>query len=58
MGEESVSSRNGRIEDLREFVENKMSMTANYQPVILRELLLRGGVATKEQLTHALMKED
>jgi 5-methylcytosine-specific restriction endonuclease McrA len=35
-----------------------MSMTANYQPVIIRELLKRNGEATKDELALALLIED
>ncbi len=42
---------------LEEFVSYKMSMTANYQPVIIRELLVRGGSATKDELALALLLE-
>jgi hypothetical protein len=42
---------------LEEFVSYKMSMTANYQPGIIRELLVRGGSATKDELALALLLE-
>ena len=45
------------LEVLKEFVATKMSMTANYQPVIIRELLNRGGKATKDELALALLLE-
>lgn len=42
---------------LREFVNSEMSMTANYQPVIIRQLLIQGGHATKDELMLALLLE-
>ena len=44
--------------DIRAFLLKHMSMTANYQPVVIRELLLQGGSASVEQLTVALMMEN
>ena len=44
--------------DIRTFLLKHMSMTANYQPVVIRELLLHGGSASVEQLTVALMMEN
>lgn len=44
--------------DLKSFLMKHMSMTANYQPVVIRELLRRGGSASVEQLTVALMMEN
>jgi 5-methylcytosine-specific restriction endonuclease McrA len=46
------------IKKLKEFVELTMSMTANYQPIIIRELLRRGGQASKNELAIALILED
>lgn len=43
---------------LKEFVLSKMSMTANYQPVIIRELLRRNGRVNKEELALALLLAD
>ncbi|SFK23215.1 Predicted house-cleaning noncanonical NTP pyrophosphatase, all-alpha NTP-PPase (MazG) superfamily [Celeribacter neptunius] len=44
--------------DLLDFLENRMSMTDVYQPVILKELLLNGGESTKSQLATALAGHD
>jgi len=54
----SSSSEKQNLESLRSFVANTMSMTANYQPVIIRELLRRNGEATKDELALALLIED
>lgn len=43
---------------LKEFVLSTMSMTANYQPVIIREILRKNGHATKEELALALLMAD
>ena len=53
------TSKNSTFQvDIRTFLLEHMSMTANYQPVVIRELLLRGGSASVEQLTVALMMEN
>jgi|TARA_R110002110_G_C13285984_1_gene703013 predicted house-cleaning noncanonical NTP pyrophosphatase (MazG superfamily) len=44
--------------DLIDFLENKMSMTQYYQPVIIAELLEHGGKCSKEQLAASLVKYD
>jgi hypothetical protein len=44
--------------ELSEFLQNKMSMTANYQPVIIRELLRNNGNASVDELLKALMLEN
>ena len=46
------------IDELFDFLNNKMSMTANYQPVIIRELLKRSGTASVDELLKSLMIED
>ena len=48
---------NRDLKALREFVDSEMSMTANYQPVIIRQLLIQGGRATKDELMLALLLE-
>jgi len=53
----SLSLEKKDLKVLKEFVASKMSMTANYQPVIIRELLSRGGEATKDELALALLLE-
>ena len=45
-------------DELENFLLEKMSMTANYQPVIIRELLRRGGTATVDELLKSLIVED
>lgn len=46
------------VDELENFLLKKMSMTANYQPVIIRELLRRNGTATVDELLKSLMIED
>ena len=41
--------------ELEDFLVNKMTMTANYQPVIIRELLSSGGKASVDSLAVVLM---
>ena len=55
---EKLSFRILAIDDLHDFLVNKMSMTANYQPVIIRELLKRDGLASVDELLKSLMLED
>ena len=45
-------------DELENFLLEKMSMTANYQPVIIRELLRRDGTATVDELLKSLIVED
>ena len=40
---------------LKDFLVNKMTMTANYQPVIIRELLKNGGKASVDSLAVVLI---
>ena len=47
-----------RFEDLVQFIERDMRMSHVYQPVMLRELLDRGGRATREDIARALLNED
>ena len=42
-------------DELKDFLLNKMSMTENYQPVVIRELLRRGGIASQDELSKSLM---
>jgi hypothetical protein len=44
--------------DLIEFIENKMSMADVYQPVVIKELLLHGGLRSKGELASALAAYD
>jgi len=43
---------------LLQFVEQDMRMSHVYQPVMIRELLDRGGRASREDIARALLKED
>ena len=52
-----TNSKKQDLRELKEFVSSKMSMTANYQPVIIRELLDRGGHATKSEIALAIILE-
>jgi 5-methylcytosine-specific restriction endonuclease McrA len=45
-------------DELLSFLRDRMSMTAVYQPVIIRELLLAGGGRTRDQLVAALVPYD
>ena len=45
-------------EQLKEFLEVKMSMTDVYQPVIIRDLILHDGQRTKNQLAITLISYD
>ena len=44
--------------DLLSFLQNRMVMTNIYQPVVIKELLLHGGVRTKAELASALAGHD
>jgi 5-methylcytosine-specific restriction endonuclease McrA len=55
---EPLKSDQQQLVKLKDFVKNKMTMTANYQPVILRELLTNGGTATQNELCLALLQGD
>ena len=46
------------FEQLTQFIERDMRMAHVYQPVMLRELLDRGGRATREDIARALLNED
>jgi len=43
---------------LSDFIEHKMRMSHIYQPVMLMELLKRGGSASRRQIAAALLKRD
>jgi diadenosine tetraphosphate (Ap4A) HIT family hydrolase/5-methylcytosine-specific restriction endonuclease McrA len=47
-----------RFNELLHFVEHDMRMSHVYQPVMLRELLARGGRASREEIARALLNED
>ena len=44
--------------DLLDFLRSTMSMTANYQPAIIAELIRHGGRAPRRQLAEALVRAD
>ncbi len=44
--------------DLLDFLKNRMSMTGDYQPVVIRELLLHGGERTKAELANVFASRD
>jgi predicted house-cleaning noncanonical NTP pyrophosphatase (MazG superfamily) len=46
------------MSDLMDFLENRMSMTEVYQPVVIRELILSGGRQSKAKLARALAEYD
>jgi diadenosine tetraphosphate (Ap4A) HIT family hydrolase/5-methylcytosine-specific restriction endonuclease McrA len=46
------------FDHLIQFIEREMRMSHIYQPVMLRELLNRGGRATREDIARALLNED
>jgi predicted house-cleaning noncanonical NTP pyrophosphatase (MazG superfamily) len=45
-------------EQLKEFLEERMTMTDVYQPVIIRDLILHDGQRTKDQLAITLISYD
>lgn len=47
-----------QFDELLHFVEQDMRMSHVYQPVMIRELLNRGGRATREDIARALLNED
>ena len=47
-----------RFERLRSFLLSEMRMSHVYQPVMIRELLRRGGTASTEAIAKALLAED
>lgn len=46
------------ISELLDFVENQMSMQAVYQPLVILQLLTRGGFATRAELARTLSGYD
>src|SRR6516162_6053410 len=46
------------FDHLLQFIERDMRMSHVYQPVMLRELLNRGGRASREDIARALLNED
>ncbi len=46
------------FEQLIDFIENKMSMSHIYQPLLIRSLVETGGMATLRQLAHAFLSQD
>ena len=47
-----------QFDDLNDFIRNKMRMSHIYQPVMLMELLKRGGSASTRDIAKALLVED
>ena len=45
-------------DELVEFIEEKMSMTYSYQPVIIKKLLESNNIATKEDIAKVLVNND
>jgi len=46
------------FQELKDFIINKMRMSHIYQPVMLIELLKKGGVANSEQIAKAILHHD
>jgi ATP adenylyltransferase len=46
------------FEYLRDFVQNRMHMSHIYQPVMIRELLTRGGIASVRDIASAFLARD
>jgi ATP adenylyltransferase len=46
------------FKDLIDFLENKMSMSHIYQPLLIKTLIDSGGSATLRQLAHAFLSQD
>jgi hypothetical protein len=46
------------FETLREFILNRMRMSHIYQPVMLKELLLKGGIASVREIATAFLARD
>ena len=49
---------NNSFDRLRNFLLHEMRMSHVYQPVMIRELLRRGGTASTEAIARALLAED
>ena len=46
------------FERLKDFIQQKMRMSHIYQPVMLLELLRKGGVASRREIAQALLSRD
>ena len=46
------------FKDLKDFIQNQMRMSHIYQPVMLIEVLKRGGYASAEQIAKAILNHD
>lgn len=46
------------FEQLREFIQNRMRMSHIYQPVMIKELLIRGGKASIREIATAFLTRD
>ena len=44
--------------DLKDFIQNQMRMSHIYQPVMLIEILKKGGYASAEQIAKAILNHD
>ena len=47
-----------KYEELLDFIDNKMRMSHVYQPLLIKELVESGGVATVRQLAAAFLSQD
>jgi 5-methylcytosine-specific restriction endonuclease McrA len=45
-------------EELLDFLEHRMTMSSYYQPLVIRELAVAGGVCPRDDLARALLLED
>jgi len=46
------------FEHLRDFIQNRMRMSHIYQPVMIRELLTNGGIASVRDIASAFLARD
>ena len=46
------------FKDLKDFIQNQMRMSHIYQPVMLIEILKKGGFASAEQIAKAILNHD
>lgn len=44
------------FEDLKKFIQQDMQMQENYQPVVIKTLILEGGIASSEIIKESLLK--
>ncbi|RYY26125.1 MAG: HNH endonuclease [Sphingomonadales bacterium] len=58
MSRESAPTAGNGIDRLRAFLENDMTMSHLYQPVMIRTILTGGGAATKRQIAAAFSAAD